>query len=86
MLESVRGESDAAEIRSHLSRQAVTANGLLLLAGSVLAMLPATSTWGRVLTIFMAVSLVFSGLSGFCGWLGILRRMPWNRTEKNPDG
>lgn len=86
MLESLPGESDASEFPSRLSRQALTANGLLLLAGSVLAMLPATFIWGRVLTIFMAVSLVFSGLSGFCGWLGILRRMPWNRTKNNPDG
>lgn len=55
-----------------LERQATLANGLLVTIGAVLAAIPATRFAGLWVTAFMGVALVFSGITGFCGWIRIL--------------
>lgn len=56
-------------------RLARIANGLLVLASSLLMLLPlpSLSKAGFWLTVGMGLSLVFSGITGFCGWVRIFR-------------
>jgi hypothetical protein len=61
-----------------IARQARVANGLLVLIGAALTAF--VSRYFVVWLVFMGASLIFSGLTGFCGWAAIFRRMPWNRT------
>jgi len=69
-----------------LRRQALTANGLLLILGSIMCGIRSLSGLGTALTIFMAVSLIFSGSADFCGWLKILPLLPWNRNTRQAPG
>jgi len=55
-------------------RHATIANGLLVIVGVVLAAIPSTRWAGLWMTGFMGVSLIFSGVTGFCGWVRILPR------------
>jgi hypothetical protein len=82
---NAESESTAAASGSdsrHLARQATTANGLLLLGAAIMALMPATETWGVSLSVFLSLSLLFSGTTGYCGWLRILPMMPWNATDR----
>jgi hypothetical protein len=54
-------------------RLARIANGLLVLASSLLMLMPSLSAAGFWLTVCMGLSLVFSGITGFCGWVRIFR-------------
>ena len=54
-------------------RLARIANGLLVVAGSLLMLVPSLSAPGVGLTVGMGLSLVFSGMTGFCGWVRIFR-------------
>ena len=65
--------------RMPLQQQARIANGLWILLGWALG------TWVHpawfALCAFMGASLVFSGLTGFCGHERILAMLPWNRAN-----
>lgn len=67
-----------------LKRQALIANGLLVMAGSVLSVLPWCSGVGGVVLILMGLSLIFSGATDFCGWVRILALLPGNRADDIP--
>ncbi len=60
-----------------IEHQARIANGLWVLLGWALG------TWVHpawfALCAFMGASLVFSGVTGYCGHTQILAQMPWNR-------
>ena len=51
----------------NVRRQALVANGLLTLAGGLLAQVPAVSGAGLVLSVLMGCSLIFSGVADYCG-------------------
>jgi len=56
---------------TELERCARIANGLLVLISSLLMLEPSLAAIGFWLTVFMGLSLVFSGVTGFCGWVRI---------------
>ncbi|MFM7058826.1 MAG: DUF2892 domain-containing protein [Planctomycetota bacterium] len=56
---------------NRLERLARIANGLLVLTASLLMLMPALFGTGFWLTVAMGLSLVFSGITGFCGWVRI---------------
>lgn len=58
-----------AETMNTLERRARFANGLLVLVSSLLMLVPALANIGFWTTCFMGLSLVFSGITGFCGWV-----------------
>ena len=60
-----------------VDRMALVANGLLVLLSSLLAI--AVDTRFGWLTIFMGVSLIFSGATGYCGWAQIFGRIARGR-------
>ncbi len=60
-----------ANAMSVLERRARIANGLLVLTSSLLMLVPSLSAFGFWLTVFMGLSLIFSGITGFCGWVRI---------------
>ncbi len=60
-----------------LERQVRFIAGLLVLAGTVLAVLVAPS-W-VYLAMFVGAGLTFAGLTNFCGMAFLLARLPWNR-------
>ncbi len=62
-----------AETMNTTERLARFANGLLVLTASLLMLVPALSIAGFWLTVAMGLSLVFSGVTGFCGWVRIFR-------------
>jgi hypothetical protein len=62
-----------------LERQASIANGLLIILSCVLGAFKSTQMLGIGMGIFMGLSLIFSGVTSFCGWYRIFARMPWNR-------
>lgn len=70
-------------------RLARFANGLLVLASSLLMLFPESlpSQTGFWLTLFMGVSLVFSGITGVCGWYTIFQwfecGVVTNRSSRN---
>ena len=64
-----------------LDRQARIANGLLVLVGSVLAGF-ADPNW-LIWPAFMGASLIFSGITDFCGFAVILARLPWNQASNS---
>jgi hypothetical protein len=78
------GRPKGIQMTVSLRRQALTANGLLLVLGSILCGIRTLSSVGTALTLFMAISLIFSGSTDFCGWLKILSLMPWNRNAGQP--
>jgi rhodanese-related sulfurtransferase len=65
--------------RMPLDQQARIANGLWILLGWALG------TWVHpawfLICAVMGASLIFSGLTGFCGHERILARLPWNRAK-----
>ncbi len=58
-----------------LFRQVMVAAGLLLLAGLILARV---NPWFILVDWFVAVGLVFGGLTGICPMASLLAKMPWN--------
>lgn len=58
-----------------LEHQATFANGLLILVSVAVAVIPETRVVGLVCTGLMGFSLMFSGVSGYCGWVKILPRI-----------
>ena len=62
-----------------LDRQMRTFAGLMIFAGSLLALLinPAF-VW---VPLFMGGGLMFSGISGLCPMSNVIARMPWNRAS-----
>ena len=67
-----------------LKSQALIANGLLVMTGSLLSVVPWCSNLGGVVLILMGLSLIFSGAADFCGWVRILALLPGNRAENGP--
>ncbi len=65
-----------------LKSQALIANGLLVMAGSLLSVVPWSSKLGGVVLILMGLSLIFSGAMDFCGWVRILALLPGNRADE----
>lgn len=65
-----------------LKSQALIANGLLVMAGSLLSVVPWCSKVGGVILILMGLSLIFSGATDFCGWVRILALLPGNRADE----
>lgn len=55
-----------------LERQAMFANGLLVIASVVLAAIPGSQLIGLCCTAFMGAGLIFSGITSYCGWVRIL--------------
>ncbi|MBL8809079.1 MAG: DUF2892 domain-containing protein [Planctomycetaceae bacterium] len=68
-------------MKRSLAQQALIANGLIVFVSALLSLWPATRVTGQVLTLFMGASLIYSGWTGFCGWVPILSRAWWNRAE-----
>lgn len=62
-----------------LERQALIGNGLLVVISSLLGACELTRQFGIGLGIFMGCSLIFSGVTNFCGWIRLLAVMPWNQ-------
>ena len=56
-----------------LERKARIANGLLVLISSLLT-LAVDARFGWIV-LFMGISLIFSGVTGFCGFAVIFRRL-----------
>ena len=67
-----------AEFSMTLEQQATFANGLLVMASAILAVIPATSTVGLWCTGFMGTGLIISGVTSYCGWVRILARIARN--------
>ena len=63
--------------RWSLERQVRLAAGLLVLAGSVLAIV-ANARWAYV-PAFIGLGLIFAGVTDLCGMAALLGRLPWNR-------
>ncbi|MEY3458567.1 MAG: hypothetical protein RL215_1724 [Planctomycetota bacterium] len=74
------------EQHHHLERWARFANGLLVLAGSLLMLFTSLKTTGFWLTLFMGGSLVFSGITGFCGWLRIFSLSTGKAVQRRSSG
>lgn len=74
--------SGKATAGSYLARQATAANGILLFCAAIMALIPATEEWGVPMSVFLSLSLIFSGATGYCGWLRILSMMPWNSCSR----
>ncbi len=62
-----------------LERQAGIGNGLLVILSVVLGSMDRTRLIGISFGVFMGLGLIFSGMTGYCGWIRIFARMPWNR-------
>ena len=58
-----------------LERQALLANGILILLSVAVAAVPETRVLGLVCTGLMGFSLIFSGVTDYCGWVRILPRI-----------
>jgi len=52
----------------NLERQALVANGLLVIAGVVLTVMATSRQIGLCWTSFMGLALVFSAMTSYCGW------------------
>ena len=65
-------------MQSPLFRKASIANGLLILTSSLLGWFEPTYWFGIALGTFMGLGLIFSGTTGFCGWVRIFSMKPWN--------
>ena len=68
-----------------LQQQASVGNGLLILVSAGLALYEPTRSVGVLLGLAMGVGLIFSGYSGFCGWIRIFSLLPWNSTRSASD-
>jgi hypothetical protein len=68
-----------------LQQQASVGNGLLILASAALAIYEPTRPVGILLGLGMGVGLIFSGYSGFCGWIRIFSALPWNSSRSTAD-
>jgi len=60
-----------------LQRQVQIAAGTLVVLGLLMSWL--VSPWFLGLTAFVGAGLIFAGVSGWCGMVRLLDRMPWNR-------
>lgn len=58
-----------------LERQATLANGLLILVSVAIAAIPETRVLGLCCTGIMGFSQIFSGTTGYCGWVRILPKI-----------
>ena len=63
-------------MQSALFRKASIANGLLILTSSLLSWYEPTRWFGIAFGIFMGLGLMFSGFTGFCGWVRIFSVRP----------
>ena len=63
-------------MQSALFRKASIANGLLILTSSLLGWYEPTRWFGIAFGIFMGLGLMFSGMTGFCGWVRIFSMRP----------
>jgi hypothetical protein len=68
-----------------LQQQASVGNGLLVLASAALAVYEPTRPVGILLGLAMGAGLIFSGYSGFCGWIRICSALPWNSSNSASD-
>jgi rhodanese-related sulfurtransferase len=62
-----------------LMRQVQIVVGSLSAVGAILAL--AVNPWFAVLPLFLGCGLLFAGITGTCGMLYLLARMPWNRGQ-----
>jgi rhodanese-related sulfurtransferase len=70
----------SAKTRWALERQVRLIAGLLVAAGSLLA-LAVDARWAY-LSGFVGLGLTFAGLTDFCAMAIVLQKMPWNRARK----
>ncbi len=70
----------SAKMRWALERQVRLIAGLLVAAGSLLALL--VDTRWAYLSGFVGLGLTFAGLTDFCAMAILLEKMPWNRPRK----
>ena len=70
-----------APCRWTLERQVRLAAGLIVLIGSLLAVL-VSPTW-ILLPMFIGAGLTFAGATNICGMAVVLARMPWNREGRS---
>ncbi|MBS1719870.1 MAG: rhodanese-like domain-containing protein [Armatimonadetes bacterium] len=67
--------------RWSLERQVRLGAGLLVLIGTVLALL-ASPAW-IYLAMFVGAGLTFAGLTNICGMAMVLAKLPWNRPSRS---
>ncbi|MGA7855788.1 MAG: rhodanese-like domain-containing protein [Candidatus Acidiferrales bacterium] len=67
----------SSKSRWSLERQVRLAAGLLVVAGSLLAIV-ANVRWAYV-SAFIGLGLIFAGVTNLCGMAALLAWMPWNR-------
>jgi rhodanese-related sulfurtransferase len=68
--------------RMPLIRQMQIAAGLITGTGAALALL--VNPYFAFIPLFTGCGLLFAGLTGFCGMILLLAKMPWNRVDANP--
>ncbi len=66
-----------------LERQVRFGAGLLVLAGTLLALL-INVNW-IFLAMFVGAGLTFAGLTNICGMAALLAILPWNKPQSNPN-
>ena len=64
-----------------LERQVRIAAGLMVFAGSLLAI---TNPWWLIVPAFIGAGLTFAGVTDTCGMGMLLARMPWNQVPQTP--
>jgi len=62
-----------------LMRQVMLGAGLIIISSHVAAHF--ANPYYIYISLFVGVSLTFSGLTGWCGMAFLLARMPWNKQE-----
>lgn len=60
-----------------IMRQVQITAGILVLLGVIFSF--ATSPYFILLSAFVGLGLLFSGITGYCGMAKLLMRMPWNK-------
>ncbi len=63
-----------------IERQARISNGMIIVVASALTIWDDRFVW---LILFMGASLIFSGISDFCGFAVIFKRLSANRGDAN---
>ncbi len=72
--------TDAAGSRWSLERQVRLIAGMMVLAGTILA-ITVSPTW-TYLAMFVGAGLTFAGLTNVCGMALLLGKLPWNQPAK----
>ena len=78
-ISSIQGNPDLVNESSTMSmeRQVRIAAGMLVLLGSVLALL--VNTFFILLPAFVGCGLIYAGISNTCAMASLLGKLPWNK-------